>query len=99
MNKYNLKHVVDKELKLKVNEVKTKLTSVYEGVRFLGFVIRTKTLGVDPKRVKRFKDKIRRITRRNWGWMNYYRVANIKGFTRDFIQWLCRRLRMVKMKQ
>ncbi|MDK2920278.1 MAG: Group intron, maturase-specific domain, partial [Candidatus Petromonas sp.] len=47
----------------------------------------------------RFKDKIRRITRRNWGWMNYYRVANIKGFTRDFIQWLCRRLRMVKMKQ
>ncbi len=66
MNKYNLKHVVDKELKLKVNEVKTKLTSVYEGVRFLGFVIR---------------------------------VANIKGFTRDFIQWLCRRLRMVKMKQ
>jgi len=31
--------------------------------------------------------------------MNYYRVANIKSFTRDFMQWLRRRLRMVKMKQ
>jgi len=107
--------VLEEELKLKVNQSKTKLTSVYEGVRFLGFVIRTKTLGVDPKRVKRFKNKVRRITRRNSGrkleniikelnpvlrgWMNYYRVANIKGFTRDFMQWLRRRLRMVKMKQ
>ncbi|MDK2919810.1 MAG: hypothetical protein PWQ37_2543 [Candidatus Petromonas sp.] len=55
MNRYNLKHVVDKELKLQVNEVKTKRTSVYEGVRFLGFVIRTKTLGVNPKKGKTFQ--------------------------------------------
>ncbi|SHK17922.1 group II intron maturase-specific domain-containing protein, partial [Paramaledivibacter caminithermalis] len=33
------------------------------------------------------------------GWMNYYRVANIKGFIRDFMGWLRRRLRMIKMKQ
>lgn len=107
--------VLEGELKLKVNTTKTKLTSVYEGVEFLGFVIREKTLGVNPKRIKRFKDKIRRITRRNSGrklesiirelnpvlrgWMNYYRVANIKGLTRDLMAWLRRRLRMVKMKQ
>ena len=107
--------VLEEELKLKVNTTKTKLTSVYEGVEFLGFVIRRKTLGVNPKRIKRFKDKIRRITRRNSGrklesiikelnpvlrgWMNYYRVANIKSFTKDFMSWLRRRLRMVKMKQ
>ncbi len=93
--------VLEEELKLKVNQKKTKLTSVYEGVEFLGFVIRAKTLSVNPKRIKRFKDKVRRITRRNSGrklediirelnpvlrgWMNYYRVANIKGFTRDFM--------------
>jgi len=107
--------VLEEELKLKVNTTKTKLTSVYEGVEFLGFVIRNKTLGVNSKRIKRFKDKIRRITRRNSGrklesiirelnpvlrgWMNYYRVANIKGLTRDLMAWLRRRLRMVKMKQ
>ena len=107
--------VLEEELKLKVNTDKTKITSVREGVEFLGFVIRSKTLGVNPKRIKRFKDKVRRITRRNSGrkleniikelnpvlrgWMNYYRVANIKGFIRDFMGWLRRRLRMVKMKQ
>ena len=107
--------VLEEELKLKINKEKTKLTSVHEGVEFLGFVIRRKTLGVNPKRIKRFKDKVRRITRRNSGrklenvikelnpvlrgWMNYYRVANIKEFTRNFMGWLRRRLRMVKMKQ
>jgi RNA-directed DNA polymerase len=107
--------VLERELKLKVNDMKTKLTNVNEGVAFLGFVIRSKTLGVNPKRIKRFKDKVRRITRRNSGrkleevikelnpvlrgWMNYYRVANIKSFLKDFMGWLRRRLRMVKMKQ
>jgi len=107
--------VLEEELKLKVNDVKTKLTSVNEGVAFLGFVIRSKTLGVSSKRIKRFKDKVRRITRRNSGrkleevikglnpvlrgWMNYYRVANIKSLTKDLMGWIRRRLRMVKMKQ
>lgn len=107
--------VLEEELKLKVNKEKTKLTSVHEGVEFLGFVIRNKTIGVNPKRIKRFKDKIRRITRRNSGrkleniikelnpvlrgWMNYYRVANIKGLIRDLMGWIRRRLRMVKIRQ
>jgi RNA-directed DNA polymerase len=107
--------VLEEELKLTVNQKKTKLTSVREGVEFLGFVIREKYLSVNPKRIKRFKDKVRWITRRNSGrameviirelhptlrgWMNYYRVANIKGLTRDLMQWIRRRLRMVKMAQ
>lgn len=107
--------ILEEELKLTVNEMKTNLTNVNEGVNFLGFVIRSKTLGVHPKRIKRLKDKIRRITKRNAGrkfinvikelnpvlrgWMNYYRVANIKGFVRDLMSWIRRRLRMVKMKQ
>ena len=107
--------VLERELKLKVNNMKTKLTNVNEGVAFLGFVIRSKTLSINPKRIKRLKDKVRRITRRNSGkkleevikelnpvlrgWMNYYRVANIKSFSKDFMGWLRRRLRMVKMKQ
>lgn len=107
--------VLEEELKLTVNQKKTKLTSVREGVEFLGFVIREKYLCVNPKRIKRFKDKVKRITKRNSGrameviirelnpilrgWMNYFRVANIKGLTRDLMQWIRRRLRMVKMAQ
>ena len=107
--------ILEEELKLKVNTEKTTLTSVHEGIEFLGFVIRSKTVGVNPKRIKRFQDKIRRITKRNSGrkleniirelnpilrgWINYYRIANIKSLIQDFMGWLRRRLRMVKMKQ
>ena len=107
--------ILEEELKLKVNTEKTRLTSVHEGIEFLGFVIRSKTVGVNPKRIKRFQDKIRRITKRNSGrkleniikelnpilrgWINYYRIANIKSLTQDLMGWLRRRLRMIKMKQ
>jgi len=107
--------VLEEELKLKVNKGKTKLTSVHEGVEFLGFVIYEKWLGINPKRIKRFKDKIRRKTVRGTGrkiediikdlnpvlrgWINYYRVANIKSFLRDLMGWIRRRLRMIKIRQ
>lgn len=107
--------ILEEELKLKVNETKTKLTNVKEGVAFLGFVIYAKNLIINPKRVKRFKDKIRDITRRNAGrplekvikelnpvlrgWLNYYRIANIKALIKEMMSWTRRRLRMIKMKQ
>ncbi|MBC3900732.1 group II intron reverse transcriptase/maturase [Acetobacterium malicum] len=107
--------VLEQELKLKVNETKTRLTSVREGVTFLGFVIYAKYLVINPKRIKRFKDKIRNITRRNAGrplekvikelnpvlrgWLNYYRIANIKSLITEMMSWIRRRLRMIKMKQ
>lgn len=31
--------------------------------------------------------------------MNYYRIANIKMLVRDLMQWILRRLRMIRMKQ
>ncbi|SKC92998.1 group II intron reverse transcriptase/maturase [Maledivibacter halophilus] len=107
--------VLEEELKLTVNKGKTKLTSVHEGVEFLGFIIYEKWTVVNPKRIKRFKDKIRRKTVRGTGrkiediikdlnpvlrgWINYYRVANIKSLMRELMKWIRRRLRMIKMKQ
>lgn len=107
--------VLEKDLKLTINRGKTKLTSVCEGVDFLGFVIWEKHLTVRPKRIKRFKDKVRQITKRNTGrkiedvikelngtlrgWINYYRIANIRKLTGDLMQWIRRRLRMLRMKQ
>lgn len=107
--------ILEEELKLKVNAEKTHLTSLSEGVSFLGFVLRRSSTGIQPKRLKRIKDKIREITKRNQptplelivkklnpvlrGWLNYYRIASIKGLVRELMRWIRRRLRMVKMKQ
>ncbi len=107
--------VLEEELKLKVNKDKTKSTSVYEGVEFLGFIIHEKWVLVSPKRIKRFKDKIRDKTKRNTGmkmddiikelnpllrgWINYYRVAKIKSLITDLMGWIRRRLRMIKIRQ
>lgn len=107
--------ILEEDLKLKVNREKTKLTSLYEGVSFLGFVIYSKNVVVHPKRIEKFKNKIRELTKRNCGvpievairklnpvmrgWVNYYRAANIKTFLNGLMQWIRRRLRMIKMKQ
>ncbi len=107
--------ILEEELRLKVNQEKTKTTNVYEGVCFLGFQIFRERLGIEPKRLKRFKDKIREITTRNSGkkieinieelnrflrgWMNYYRVADIERLAREQMGWIRRRLRMIKMRQ
>lgn len=107
--------VLEEEMLLTVNEEKTCITSVYEGVSYLGFVIYPKYLLIDAKRIKRFKDKIREATKRNIGkpiaevikklnpllrgWMNYYRVANIKPLIINLMSWVRRRLRMIRMKQ
>lgn len=106
--------ILEEELKLTVNKDKTKTTGIHEGVEFLGFVIYKKWVTVNPKRVKRFKDKIRDKTRRNTGmsmddiiknlnpllrgWINHYRIANIKTLIRDLMRWIRRRLRMIKIR-
>lgn len=107
--------ILEEELKLMVNKTKTRKTSLQEGVSFLGFTIYRKYTTVEEKRKKRFKDTIRRLTKRNSGvpievtilklnrylrgWINYYRVANIKTFCKEVMMWIRRRIRMIRMKQ
>src|SRR5690554_6928099 len=107
--------ILEEELKLKVNQEKTSITNVHNGVSFLGFQIFKERVGIEDKRARRFRDKNRRITKRNKRkpiaktivelnrylrrWINYYRVANIKVFTSKQMSWIRRRLRMIKMVQ
>jgi RNA-directed DNA polymerase len=107
--------ILENELRLKVNKDKTHITSVAEGVAFLGFIIRRKYISINPKRIKRLKDKIRKITPRNSGrnvgimiqelnpilrgWANYFKVAKCKETFADIMRWLRRRLRMKKMRE
>ncbi|HZD40548.1 MAG TPA: group II intron reverse transcriptase/maturase [Terriglobales bacterium] len=55
--------VLDK-LGLKLSPSKTKIVSFGKGYSFLGFIISSRSRRMRPKSVKKFKDKVRELTRR-----------------------------------
>ena len=70
---------------------------------------------VHPKTVRKMKDRIREITRKSkgWGndyrrqklteyvrgWINYYKLADMKGLMAETDEWLRRRIRAIYWKQ
>jgi group II intron reverse transcriptase/maturase len=108
-----------KKMRLKVNRDKSKVSSPTK-VRFLGFALYakrdgTKGIRIHPKSIKRFKAKVKQITKRNKGrkfdrivfelkrytdgWIQYYGIADMKTLMETLNQWLRRRLRMYIWKQ
>ena len=107
--------ILEQELKLTVNAKKTHITDNNKGISYLGFIIKKKYISIHPKRIKKLKEKIRKLTPRNSGynveflvyklnpvirgWCNYFRIANCKTIFEDLIKWIRRRLRMKQMKE
>ena len=101
--------ILEVDLKLTVNREKTHQTHAAKGVKFLGVEIGLSWIRIQRKKVVAFKDKVRRITRRNSpvnleqvisdlnpvlrGWANYFRMANCKVLLRELASWIRRRLR------
>ena len=105
-------------LKLKVNKDKSTVDYVTKR-KFLGFTFFQSGKEIDirihPKSIKRFKDKIRRITSRSWGismeerikklnqttvgWINYFSIAKAKSIISEIDGWIRARLRMCIWKQ
>lgn len=106
------------KLKLKVNMEKSR-TAKPTQTKFLDFSlyqIKGK-VGIRPhkKSIKRFKDKVRKITSRKRGrsiesillelkrytigWLSYYSLADMLGKTRAFNKWIRCRIRMYIWKQ
>ena len=72
-------------------------------------------LGVAPQSQERLKDTLRELTSRSagqslpevirqvnqkfTGWIQYFRMARMKGLMQDIGQWLRRRLRCLRLKQ
>lgn len=70
---------------------------------------------IHPKSIAKFKDKIREITSRSnamsmevryeklkqviRGWVNYFKIANMKNVTQKLDEWMRRRIRMCYWKQ
>ena len=96
-------------LKLTLNLGKTHVAQAQTGVKFLGVVIRTNTTAIQAEKVALFKEKVKRITRRNSpvnlekviadlnpvlrGFGNYFRIANCKMEFHKLSGWIRRRLR------
>ncbi len=103
------------KLKLRVNRDKSAVAPVGER-KFLGHrLLLNGKLGISPKSVKRAKERIRQITRRNrgvsfaqvivelnrftTGWINYYRYAACRFELQCMDEWIRRKLRCYRLKQ
>jgi len=105
---------LEKELKLTVNRRKTHLTSLKQGVSYLGVEIHSTYTCIQEKKLKAFKEKIKNCTRRNLpvnlekvikdlnpilrGFVNYFKITNSKGRFQALMAWIRRRLRAIQMK-
>ena len=61
-----VEQVLDAGLGLQLSREKTKVTSFGKGYAFLGFTLSSRSRRMRPKSVKKFKDKIRELTRRKY---------------------------------
>ena len=115
----SIKGFLEIKLKLKVNEDKSAVDKP-ERRKFLGFSFYRNKDGeplikVHQRSIQRFKEKVKRVTNRNWGvsmetrlrklneittgWVNYYGIAD-DGYTfRSLDKWIRRRLRACFWKQ
>lgn len=101
-------------LKLVVNTTKSRVVKSTES-KFLGFTFRAGRIQWHPKTLLEFKQRIRRLTNRNWGvsmqyqlikisqfirgWINYFGIANCYQLCVDLDHWIRRRVRMAYWRQ
>jgi group II intron reverse transcriptase/maturase len=106
--------VLEEEMGLVVNQEKTHITSLDEGVHYLGVIIYPLHTVIQTKKVKAFKEKVRKATKRNTGrplkeiiselnrilrgFAYYFRVANAQKVFRELMSWIRRRLRVIQLK-
>lgn len=110
---------VEGRLALKVNRAKSSVATA-SAAGLLGFAFFFAAAGqvrlrVHPKARKRLKDRIRQLTRRNWGvsmehrldrlnrfiagWMAYFGIADTNKVFAELDKWLLHRLRACRWKQ
>ncbi|MFC0275052.1 group II intron reverse transcriptase/maturase [Metabacillus herbersteinensis] len=116
--KNGITEFIEKKLKLKVNEEKSAVgkpkARVFLGVSFYKMWKRTRVY-VPKKSKKRFEDKLKKITNRNWGvsmeyrilklnqliqgWGNYFKVGDLKKYAMKLDAHIRRRLRACRWKE
>lgn len=106
---------IETKLKLLVNKEKSRVCPVNH-TKFLGYTIqRDGSPSIANESVKRFKEKVRKITKRNKGmkfeqiiaelepvmrgWLTYFRHARCKRLLENIDSWIRRKLRCYRLKQ
>jgi len=106
--------IIDK-LKLKVNEEKSTVCEVDKAILMGHTILKSGLLIIAKENVERFKNSVRKITKRNRGvsfeqiiselnpklrgWFEYYKHTMNKWLFRDLDAWIRRKLRCFRIKQ
>ena len=111
----SVSNFIEGKLKLIVNREKSQVCEVNQ-TKFLGYTIQKDgNLSIAKKSIDRFKEKVRRITKRNRGvkfeqiiselipllrgWLNYFQYARCKSLLMNLDSWIRRKLRCYRLKQ
>ena len=111
-----VKEIITGKLKLELHPEKTVITNFGEGFVFLGFeFIAWRYKRPRKKSLEKFKDKVRKVTKRNqpwkvesiikrlnakiYGWANYFGHGNVKKLFRRLDKWIRMRLRSYMEKK
>jgi group II intron reverse transcriptase/maturase len=111
----SLSSFIENKLKLKINEDKSQVCEVKES-KFLGYtILNNGILVISRQSIKRLKQKVKAVTRRNRGvkleqviaelnlklrgWLNYFRYAKCYGVVQQLDAWIRRKLRCYRIKQ
>ena len=113
--KESISTFITNKLKLKVNEEKSAVCEVDKTVLLGHTILKSGELIIAKENVERFKNAIRKITKRNRGvsfeqviselnpklrgWFEYYKHTRSKGLFRDLDAWIRRKLRCFRIKQ
>lgn len=116
--KEGITQFIERKLKLKVNQEKSAVgkpkARIFLGISF--YQNRGKTrVSVPKERKKRFEEKLKKLTNRNWGvsmeyrilkinqliqgWGNYFKIADIKKYANELDSHIRRRLRACRWKE
>jgi RNA-directed DNA polymerase len=110
----SISHFLEHRLKLTANTTKSRVVRTNDS-KFLGFTFKGTQIHWHPDTLRKFKQRIRALTNRNWGvsmhyqlfkvsqylrgWINYFGIAT--GYQRccDLDHWIRRRVRMAYWRQ
>jgi len=112
--KQSISRFITNKLKLKVNEEKSLVCEVDKTVLLGHTILKSGDLIIAKENVERFKNSIRKITKRNRGvsfeqviselnpklkgWFEYYKHTRSKGLFRELDAWIRRKLRCFRIK-
>ena len=110
----SISQFLQSRLKLVVNTTKSQVVKASQ-CKFLGFTFQRGRIQWHPKTLHTFKQRVRKLTNRNWGvsmryqlfklsqylrgWINYFGIANAYQLCVDLDHWIRRRVRMAYWRQ